>query len=182
MNKLSTLLIIFSFIFNTSIMAQTGQKSGSISNSVNLRELALPSEVKNIGKTSGAIFYSPSIKGKVLIPVNFWGEIGKSGLHFIPIGTSILSGLSLAGGPRSTAELDTVKLTRLIDKKIKTFQFDLTDGGNNVVYDMKLKPGDTIFVSRDNFMSNRAYYTSLIGVISTILSTFIIYNQVKNLP
>ena len=70
----------------------------------NIRQLALPSEVEDIGKSSGSIYYSPSIKGKVLIPVHFWGSVKKTGLHFIPVDTNLISGISLAGGPAGLSE------------------------------------------------------------------------------
>jgi hypothetical protein len=146
----------------------------------NLQKLVLPSEVDGIGKSSGSIFYSPSIKGKVLIPVHMWGEIGRSGLHFVPIDTTLISGLSLAGGPSGTAKLEEVKVTRkLTSGKYEDRIFDISSGGREDAYSYKLKPDDTIYLKKDRFDANRSYYTSLIGVAVTILSSVLIFRQVE---
>ena len=144
-----------------------------------IRELALPSEVRRLGKKMGSIYYSPSVKGKVLIPVHFWGEVGNSGLHFIPVDTSLVKGLSLAGGPKSMALLDNVRVTSKQKGKLVEKEFDLSGGGDADAHDFQLSPGDTIFVERDDFQANRAYYTGLIGVIATILSSVLLYREVK---
>ncbi|GAB4020668.1 MAG: hypothetical protein Fur0010_23460 [Bdellovibrio sp.] len=151
-------------------------------NNYDIRELALPSEVKDLSKSTGSIYYSPSIKGKVLIPVNVWGDVGRTGLHFVPADTTLIMGLSLAGGPGTHAKLDEIKLTRVENGKNKEYQFDLSEGGKADAQAFTLKPGDTIFVENDKFFENRAYYTSLIGVVATILSSILLYRQVRNNP
>ena len=79
---------------------------------LNIGELILPTEVEKLPKKSGSIYYSKSVKNKVLIPTNFWGEVNTSGLHFVPQGTSLINGLSLAGGPSGSADISTVQVTR----------------------------------------------------------------------
>ncbi len=148
----------------------------------NIRELVLPSETTTLGKSAGSIFYSPAVKGKVLIPVHFWGAIGKTGLHFIPIETSLVNGLSMAGGPSGDAVLDKVRVTRKVGEKIDESYFDISKGGDATAFDYKLKPGDTVFIEKDDFYANRAYYTSLIGVIATVLSSILLYRQVQRRP
>ncbi len=153
-------------------------KSGKI----NLQEVLLPSDIGELGKSSGSIYYSKSVKDKALIPTNFWGEISRSGLHFIPQGTSLVQGLSLAGGPTSTAKLHSVAVTRKINnsQQIEKFVFDLEEGGDLTAHDFELRPGDIVFVEKSHFYENRAYYTSLIGVLATILSGVLLYDKVKS--
>lgn len=148
-------------------------------NNYDIRQLALPSEVKDLGKSTGSIYYSPSVKGKVLIPVNVWGDVGRTGLHFVPVDTTLVLGLSLAGGPSAHANLAEVKLNRIEKGQAKTYNFDLSKGGDLNAQAFALKPGDTLFVENDKFYENRAYYTSLIGVIATILSSVLLYREVK---
>ena len=143
------------------------------------KDFALPSEFEGIKKEAGALFYSASAKGKVLIPVNIWGEVNKTGLHFVPVDTDLVQGLSLAGGPKSSAALDHIKLTRNVDGKIEEFKFNLEKGGTPEAYQLKLTSGDTIFVEREYYYENRTYYTSLVAVVATILSSILIYRQVK---
>jgi len=145
----------------------------------NIKDLALPSETQNLEKKPGALFYSPTTKGKALIPVNVWGEVATSGVHYIPMDTDLVKGLSLAGGPRSTGRLDNIKVTRRVDNKIDNLVFNLEKGGDVSAFEFKLEPGDTVFVEKSTYTENRAYYTSLIGVVATILSSILLYREVK---
>ena len=145
-----------------------------------LQEIALPSEVGDIGKKSGAIYYNPSVKGKVLIPVHFWGEVKNTGLHFMPQETTLIDGISLAGGPTATGKLDNVKLVKKAsDGKIDTMEFDLSKGGDQNAYLHKLAPSDTVFIEKSTFYEDRTYYTSLIGVAATILSSILLLREVR---
>lgn len=144
-----------------------------------LKDFALPSEFEGLRKEPGSFYYSPTSKGKILIPINVWGEVNRAGLHYVPLDTNIVQGLSLAGGPKSSAALDSVKLTKNINGKIEEFEFDLMKGGNPEVYSLKLDPGDTLFVEKEYFMENRAYYTGLIAIGATILSSVLLYRQIR---
>lgn len=172
-NILATLLIVQIIIGNPEGFSQ--EKSQG----VNLRDLALPSEFEGIKKEAGAVFYSGTSRGKALIPINIWGEVNKAGLHYIPIDTDLVLGLSLAGGPKSSANLTGIKVTRNTNNHINEFKFDLSEGGTPEAYKLKLEPGDTVFVEKEFFYENRAYYTSIIGVIATILSSILLYRQVR---
>ncbi len=146
-----------------------------ISNNLSMQELALPSEVKDLAKQSGSIYYNTAIKNKVLIPTHIWGEVFKPGMHFIPTDTTLIKGLSMAGGPNGMAKLDEVIVTRVLTNGvIKKYEFDLTSGGKENIHQFKLEAGDSIFVTKDQFLENRTYYTSLIGVVLSIITTAIV--------
>lgn len=149
--------------------------------SYNLQELAFPSEVKDQGKFPGAIFYSPTVKNKVLIPVNMWGEISKPGLHFLPIDTTLVKGLTLAGGATSLGKLENIRIIRRENDKQVGYTFDLSEGGDAASNEFSLKQGDVVFVERDQFIQNRAYYTSLIAIGVSILSGILIYINIQRL-
>ncbi len=150
-------------------------------NKISLTDLALPTDVKHILKRSGNVYYSPAMRDKVLIPVNFWGEVGNTGLHFVPSGTSLIRGLSLAGGPTSSAKLSKISLSRLnmATGKMTKYVFDLSRGGDLKAHGHILRAGDTVFVKKSHFYENRNYYTGLIGVAATIISAIFIYKQIK---
>ncbi|PIP91658.1 MAG: hypothetical protein COW01_01645 [Bdellovibrionales bacterium CG12_big_fil_rev_8_21_14_0_65_38_15] len=177
-NKTLSYLLIYSLLSCSfpSFAKSTSKKSAS---TIDLKELALPSEVEGLGKIMGSIYYSPVIKGKVLIPVHIWGEVQKPGLHFIPIGSSLVEGLSIAGGVTATAKSDNIKLTQRNGDTVETRSFDVSEGGDSEAFATELKPRDTIFAERSTFREDRAYYTSLIGVVATILSSIIIYREVR---
>ncbi len=171
--------IATNLLFYSSAAFSKEEKSENKKPSLNIRELALPSEIQSINKAAGSIYYSPSVKDKVLMPVHFWGEVSKTGLHFIPLDTTLVKGLSMAGGPRSDGVLDGVKITRKNGEKLETRRFDLTEGGDSEAHKYKLQPGDTVFIRKSEYFQNRAYYTSLIGVLATTLSTILVYREVK---
>jgi len=179
--SISVYLLLLSELLLISIpvnAAEMGASTGP-TEKISLKDLALPSETQNIEKKPGAFFFSPTSKGKVLVPVNFWGEVAITGIHYIPIDSDLVTGLSLAGGPKSTARLDNITLTRKQENTVKQYSFDLTKGGETDAYKMKLGPGDTVFVERSFYVENRTYYTSLFGVIATILSSVLLYREVK---
>ncbi len=181
--KTLLLVCVFSLLSPELLLAKDFKDKASQSTinteKIDLKDLALPSEVEGIKKESGAIFYSPASKGKVLIPVNFWGEISKSGLHYVPVETDLVKGLSLAGGPKSSGKLENIKLTRKEGDELKEFKFDLSEGGTTEAYAMKLEPGDTIYVDKSYFYENRAYYTSRVGLALTIVSTIFLTREVR---
>lgn len=178
MKKINCVIIICLF-FHFSATAKKPKSKVNNGPEYNIRELALPSEVENIKKAGGSIYYSPSVKGKVLIPVHIWGAIKNTGLHFVPLDTNIISGVSLAGGPTSNANLEDIRVTSSREGKRKDYNFDLSDGGTLELEDFRLKPGDTVYIPQDSFRADRAYYTGLIGVIATVLSSILLYREVK---
>ncbi len=178
MRRLASLIVTFSLFINP-VMAQN-KKAKTSSKDLNIRELALPSEVEDIRKKSGAVFYSPAVKGKVLMPVHFWGHLKDSGLHFIPISTNLINGISLAGGPNSDAHFEEIHVTTTRNGKREKFTFDISEGGDMSLQDFELKPGDTVFIPKDTFYQDRSYYTSLIGVVATVISAIFITEQINS--
>jgi len=172
--------LVFQLAFAQNVLMAQNNKTPGDPNKYDIRELVMPSEVKGVSKSSGSIFYNPSIKGKVLVPIHFWGAIGKTGLHYLPIDTPLIKGLSFAGGPSGSALLDDIRVFRNDKGVVKESSFDVSSGGDIKAFDYKLRPGDTIFVKEDTFYMNRAYYTSLIGVMISILSSVLIYRQVRD--
>jgi len=146
---------------------------------IELQDLALPSELKDLSKSSGAVYYSSPNKNKTLMPVHIWGEVQKPGLHFIPVDTKLVKGLSFAGGGSSTANLEKVVVNRMEGDQVSRKKFDLKDGGDISAFEYTLKPGDTVFIERDRSMENRAYYTSLVAVVVAVLSGALIYKRIE---
>ena len=78
-------------------------------------------------------------------------------------------------------KLDSVIVSRPEDGKNNEYKFNLAGGGDAKAHSFKLKAGDTVFVKKERFYSNRAYYTSMIGVIVTLLSGILVYRQVAKI-
>lgn len=169
------------FICNLLIFSLTLPSFAWAADTIELQDLALPTELKDIGKNTGAVFYSPTSKNKTLMPVHFWGEVGKPGLHFIPIDSKLVKGISFAGGGTGVAKLDDVVVNRVVDGKVKRFDFNLQEGGDIKAHEYTLKPGDTVFIEKDRYYENRAYYTSLIGVAVSIISGLFILKRLEDM-
>jgi len=148
--------------------------------SYDLKELVLPSEVSNLPKQSGSIYYSKGSKEKALIAVNFWGEVGHAGLYYIPIDTNLVRGLSLAGGSSGNANTNSIYVTRREESEYVKYQFDLGQGGSDDAIAFTLKPDDIVYIPRSRFYENRAYYTALISVAVTVLSGIVIYQKLNS--
>jgi hypothetical protein len=180
MTKLIKKVLITSIIFNLTSMTSIALAHEMENNTkFNLKELVLPSEIGKLGKSPGALYYSSTIKDKVLMPVHFWGQVGKSGLHYLPMGTTVINGISMAGGPKTDAILDEIKLTRRNGDQINEKVFNISEGGDKKAYFEQLRPGDTIFIKRSTFREDRIYYTGLIGIMSTLLSSILLWREVK---
>lgn len=169
------LRLIFSGILILNITA-----SQVLAAEIDLQDLALPSEVKDLGKATGAVYYSTTNKNKPLMPVHMWGEVNRSGLHYIPVDTKLVKGLSFAGGGTGNADLEEVTVTRIVKGKASKKEFDLSGGGSIEAHDYVLQPGDTVFIANDRFYTNRAYYTSLVGVAVGILSSILLYQRIED--
>lgn len=169
------LRLIFSWILILNMIA-----SQVVAAEIDLQDLALPSEVKDLNKATGAVYYSTTNKNKPLMPVHMWGEVNKSGLHYIPVDTKLVKGLSFAGGGTGNADLDNVSVTRIENGKAIKKEFNLSEGGNLDAHQFVLQPGDTVFVKEDTYYTNRAYYTSLIGVVVSIVSSILIIKRIED--
>ena len=114
--------------------------------------------------------------------MHFWGEVNKPGLHFVPVDTAFIDGISMAGGPKSSSRLENVRLMRKTEKKLDTHMFDLAQGGSDSAHYFVLKSGDAVFVERSTKLADRTYYTSLVSVLVSVLSAVILYRTIKNDP
>jgi len=170
--QLTTLSLIFS-------LAHFPSQALAKKESLDIKELALPSEVQDLGKSGGSVYYSPVVKDKVLIPVHIWGAVQRPGLHFVPMGTNLVEGLSLAGGPTTQANLRRVKVTRGQSGDFQGEYYNLATGGQGDSFSLELSPKDTVFIERSTFSEDRAYYTSLVGVIATVLTSVLLYREIK---
>lgn len=167
---LATYLLIISVCFSAEVT----------SSDLSLQDIALPSEVKDIVKQQGTIYYDTSTKNKALVPTHLWGEIQRPGLHFIPTDTTLIKGLSMAGGPTGSAKLNEVILTRQnSDGSLKQYEFNLSGGGDANSHNFKIESGDSVFLKKDMFIENRSYYTSWVSIALSLITTFFIVTKVR---
>ncbi|MFZ4712072.1 MAG: hypothetical protein ACOYL6_00035 [Bacteriovoracaceae bacterium] len=172
-------VLIFSFLMPSVPSAWANKKEEEDTSPINLQDMVLPTDIKDMAKQPGAIFYSSPSKNKVLVPVHLWGHLQKPGLHFVPTETNFIKVMSSTGGPLPGAALENVTLTRSVNGEAKKFSFDLSNGGGEDVQNFTVRSGDIIFVKQDRFYENRAYYTSLIAIAVSVLTGVLLYRQIQ---
>ena len=85
---------------------------------------------------------------EVLMSIHIWGQVRTPGTHLVPAGSDLITGLSVAGGPTSKADLGGVSIV-YEDREI---EYDIDDflkaEGEPVP---ELQPGATIHVPTSSF-------------------------------
>ncbi len=118
---------------------------------------------------SGAEFYSTNPNQKVLVPVNIWGEVKEPGVHYVPVGASLMQVISLAGGPTGAASLPKVQL----------FHSDGKQEMVNIYSEGLKKPlaaGDTVNIDIESWKVNLPLIfggvSTLVGVATLLVVLF----------
>lgn len=168
--KFSSLVTILALLNVTSAMAKD----------VKLRNVVLPTDIKNIPKAPGSVFYGAGPDAGALMPVHIWGEVRKSGLYYIPVNSTLIQGISLAGGTIPSSDLSEVVVKRVVEGNVTEEELDLSSGGDQSSYHYKLKSGDTIFIAKDTHLQDRAFYTGLVSVVFTLLSTIVLFKKIDD--
>ena len=75
--------------------------------------------LEEIMKT-GVNYYNYADKDKVNIEVIVWGGIKNPGKYLIPVGTTVIDLITLAGGPVSEETIEFVKLIRMKNDSLST--------------------------------------------------------------
>ncbi|HWR01206.1 MAG: hypothetical protein HGB29_02410 [Chlorobiaceae bacterium] len=105
--------------------------------------------------------------GNILMNVNIWGNVLRSGPIAVPEGADIGTAISLAGGPANAANLKKVRVNRASpDENGKiTYEVNLAEyakkGDQSVL--LELRPNDTIIVPE----SKSIRFLEAIGLIAT---------------
>jgi len=126
---------------------------------------------------ASAYFYSGTMNenNQLNIPTYVWGQVRKPGLYIVPDNTSLLTLLSLAGGPTENAKLSKVKIVRPTTEGEKIIIIDLTEyiktGDENLI--PILQPGDTVIISGTVYyaFSKVADFVSKAAIILSVIVT-----------
>jgi hypothetical protein len=121
--------------------------------------------------------YFTDMYGNILMNVNIWGFVTKSGSIAVPEGSDIVTALSLAGGPSNKANLEKVRINRSMpDENGKmTYVLNLEKyvkkGDRSMLFE--LRPNDTIIVPEDKSID----ILSLLGVAAAGATIYSVVNQ-----
>jgi hypothetical protein len=142
--------------------------------------LALSKDL-NLGLgAKGSEFVSGDYPGALLMKVNLWGAVNKSGIHYIPTQTDLVTLLSYAGGPTDRADLDSVSIKRYVDGKETIVKVDadklLTNAGG---VNPQLEANDIVVVpsKKPLITTDTAILIGAAGTIATVLLSAILVSQ-----
>lgn len=145
--------------------------------------LTLSKELQIGGR--GNEYVSGDYPGAVLMKINLWGAVNRSGIHYIPTKTDLVTLLSYAGGPADRAKLDEVVIKRTLGNGKQTVievdVEDILEGGGEK--SPVLEANDIVVIPASNpLISNDTI--ALIGVIATVVSVaatgFILQRTLSN--
>jgi hypothetical protein len=130
---------------------------------------------------SGNLFVSSKKKDELLLRANIWGAVQTPGIHYFPVGTSLLNAISIAGGPSTDADLDDVSISTskdgLSEIKKLSLQEALKGGPES---NPEILPGDTIFIGKDDVKQNVSFWMGVgTFVISLVIAGFVISDHAK---
>ncbi len=124
--------------------------------------------------------YDLSDPGAVNIKVSVWGYVTRPGKYIVPDYTSVSDLLSYAGGPNQNAEMDDMRIFRILEdgsEQIVKFTYDDVMWGSGIevknrlvpellASDVLIVPGSPRLFFSDWFRLGLQVFTALISVIN----------------
>lgn len=115
-----------------------------------------------------AEFYPASSEAAVLVRVNIWGEVSRPGVYLLPLGTSVTSAVSFAGGPTAAAVFPEAHLLR----ETRTVAIDLLGSGTRD----RVQENDMIYVDR-SFKSDLAVCSTVLSIALSTATLYVVVRQ-----
>ena len=132
---------------------------------------------------SGNVFVSGAKPGAVLMKIDLWGAVHKSGIHYVPPQTDFVTLLSYAGGPISEADLKHAYIKRRTKNQEKIINVNIRDLLSvSSKSNPHLQPNDIVVVPQiEPTVSNNTVLTVTFvsSVLSIVLAAVVIKNELK---
>jgi hypothetical protein len=156
--------------------------------------LAIPVQAERpafslLGKENGNVreFFSWNKDNRFVIRIHVWGDISLSGIHYVPDNSTLLDVVGYAGGPTGLLAGSKITINRFSNTKDrKPEELEIQIDGKRMVSETKFRnypvqDGDVIYLESppkaDNFMRNLAIISTVLGIISTSATLFILARQ-----
>ncbi|OFZ82425.1 MAG: hypothetical protein A2583_03730 [Bdellovibrionales bacterium RIFOXYD1_FULL_53_11] len=134
------------------------------------------------GTLKGNEFVSGASRGQVLMRINLWGAMNKSGVHHIPTRTDLVTLFSFAGGPMHDADLSDIMIKRKMNDKEESIAVDMNDIIASKKPSPMLEPNDIIVVPASKpLVSNNVILgvTLLSGILSIVIASIVVHDRVR---
>ncbi|MCB0390644.1 MAG: SLBB domain-containing protein [Bdellovibrionales bacterium] len=115
----------------------------------------------------------------ILVPVRLMGNIAKPGLYHVPANTSMLTLLTISGGPIKNADIENIKVSTYTGQHNQVSMKQLIQSEAQYM----VKKGDVIYIPEKDvtFDQNTVNaFTVISGIISVLLTGFLVAEQIKN--
>lgn len=119
--------------------------------------------------------YFTDEEGNVRMWVNIWGHVNKPGNYLVYNYTDVITILAMAGGLRSGAAIDRIKLYRELPDMHGNLLYiinmkDFVENGDRKVFPNVL-PNDAFYVPQ----KTSSYILSKVGLVNTVMSAINLY-------
>lgn len=125
-------------------------------------------------RSSSKANYYYAESNELTILVNIWGFVQQSGRYEVSSSTNLVELLSLAGGPKESANLKKIKITRQIKTESgiekKEFIINLENLTTLNKDQLRLYPGDTIFVDHTSWYTIK-YVIDTVSTLAVICAS-----------
>lgn len=110
---------------------------------------------------AGSVYVTPTKKNEVLFKVSIWGAVQHPGVHYMPLGTHLLDGLSIAGGPIDRADMEHLSLSSHEAGKSTLKTISVTEALEHNEFNPLLLPEDVLVVREDRSMEKTSLYLQI---------------------
>ncbi len=120
-----------------------------------------------IPNAQAGAYYYVARPNEMTMQVNIWGYVVQPGRYEVSTGTDLIQLLSYAGGPTNDADIENVKVIRVIrrDGQIATreLKFNMRKLDRMDEAKLELQPGDTIYMDHTSWVTWR----DVVSVVTT---------------
>ena len=125
-------------------------------------------------------YYNVAKAGELTMQVNVWGFVHHPGRYEVSSNIDLVQLLSFAGGPTQDADMEDVRITRIIRRdgviSAKDIRIDLKRLDRVEEAKLLLLPGDTIFIDHTSWLTVR----DIVSVVTTAAIVTAAVAQVMN--
>ncbi|QQS35524.1 MAG: SLBB domain-containing protein [Ignavibacteriales bacterium] len=165
------LLIVMMFLISVTISAQEDKSR---------KDVQIGLGTSDVARQYPGSYYDFSDAETVNIKVAIWGNVRNAGRYVIPVYTTMIDLISLAGGPNEMADMDDLRLYRSPqsgEPQLIKFRYDDLLDADYLIKNRnvpKLEPGDVLLVPGGPKMYFRDWFSLTLSIVSMILSVVVL--------
>ena len=130
--------------------------------------------------TQAGAYYYVARPNEMTMQVNIWGFVHHPGRYEVSMNIDLIQLLSFAGGPANDADMDDVRISRIVKRNgvvsVKDIRIDLEDLDKVEDSKLLLQPGDTIFIDHTSWLTVR----DVVSVVTTAAILTAAVTQIMN--